>query len=746
MPRPKPRDVHSHLHQRAAAPRPNPRTPAAVLLIAILGGGCAGGGEKDGQHAGTAAMAARLQQLIEGTDPEQNTYASDLRAEHYLALVEEADEASRAELEPVLARELLRAGRTEEALALYEELAARTGAGGFRSMVALSLLRLAEQRNCLAHHNADSCLVPIRGGGIHVQPEPARRAAGLLEELLAEQPDQLGLRWLLALAHMTLGEYPEAAPPEWRIPPEVFASEAELARFPDRAGELGLAVLGLAGGCATEDFDGDGDVDVFCSSWRLGDPLHYLRNEGARGFVDASAETGLEGITGGLNLIHADYDGDGRPDLLLLRGAWLGFPPATAGGRHPNSLLRNEGSGRFRDVTDEAGVLSYHPTQTAVFTDVDVDGDLDLFLGNESYQAAVHPCELFLNDGRGSFKERAAEAGVDFTGMVKGVAAGDYDGDGLPDLYLSRLDGLNTLARNATPRDALPGRRVAFVDATAEAGVGPPGSSFPTWFFDYDNDGWLDLFVGGYGLSWSTSVAHVAADYLGLPVSAGRPRLYRNLGDGTFADVTGEQGLDRVLFAMGANFGDVDNDGWLDLYLGTGDPNLTSLMPNRMFRSDAGARFQDVTTAGGFGHVQKGHAISFADVDSDGDQDVYAVMGGAYPGDAYPNALFENPGNGNDWITLALEGTESNRSAIGAHVRVRVHPVRAGGEVRAIHRWVGTGGSFGSSTLQQEIGLGPGAERVEVDVRWPGRRAWESFGELAPNRRHRLREGEGVPR
>ena len=171
--------------------------------------------------------------------------------------------------------------------------------------------------------------------------------------------------------------------------------------------------------------------------------------------------------------------------------------------------------------------------------------------------------------------------------------------------------------------------------------------SFGAFFFDYDNDGWLDLFVAGCGgFEAKTMAADVAADYLGLPTTAERGRLYRNKGDGTFADVTKAAGLYRVVPAMGLNFGDLDNDGWLDIYLGTGNPDFGTLIPNRMFRNADGRSFQDVTTAGNFGHLQKGHAIAFGDVDNDGDQDVFEEMGGAFLADKAYSALYLESGRG----------------------------------------------------------------------------------------------------
>jgi hypothetical protein len=189
---------------------------------------------------------------------------------------------------------------------------------------------------------------------------------------------------------------------------------------------------------------------------------------------------------------------------------------------------------------------------------------------------------------------------------------------------------------------------------------------------------------------------------------------------------------------MGLNYGDLDNDGWLDFYAGTGNPGLDTLLPNRMFRNAGGRFFQDVTTSGGFGHIQKGHAISFADLDNDGDQDIHITMGGAYTGDVYRNALFRNPGHGNHWITLKLEGRRSNRAAIGARIRVTV--ATAEGE-RTIHKDVSTGASFGALPLRQEIGLGQATAIRKVEIHWPVTGETQVLTGLELDRFYKITEG-----
>jgi hypothetical protein len=158
-----------------------------------------------------------------------------------------------------------------------------------------------------------------------------------------------------------------------------------------------------------------------------------------------------------------------------------------------------------------------------------------------------------------------------------------------------------------------------------------------------------------------------------------------------------------------------------------------------MFRNDGGRRFQDVTTVGGFGHLQKGHAIAFGDLDNDGDQDVFAVLGGAVTGDVFQNALFENPGTPNRWLTIELHGTRSNRMGVGARIAVTV--ATPAGE-RTIRTTVGTGGSFGSTTLAQELGLGDATAIRQVEVWWPASWIRQRHADVEPDRWIRITEGE----
>ena len=173
--------------------------------------------------------------------------------------------------------------------------------------------------------------------------------------------------------------------------------------------------------------------------------------------------------------------------------------------------------------------------------------------------------------------------------------------------------------------------------------------------------------------------------------------------------------------------------------MGTGNPELSFLTPNRMFHNAGGKYFHEVSLSGGFGHVQKGHGISFGDLNNDGAQDIFESMGGIYDGDVAHDTLYENPGFGNHWVTLKLEGVQTNRAAIGARIEV---VVKENGNVRNIHRTVSTGGSFGSNPLRQEIGLGKATGIERVEIFWPVTGKTQVVTSLSTDNFYRIREGD----
>ena len=620
--------------------------------------------------------------------------------------------------------------------------------------LSVAYMRRGETQNCCPDQigmqsNPDSCILPLRDGGIHTQQEGSRQAITYLTEVLrnttVELPLHLEARWLLNIAYMTVGSYPDQVPKPYLLPTEAFQSAEEMPRFTNIAPHLGLDTFDLSGGAIIDDFNNDSYLDIVASTWDPAGQIRFFQNNRDGSFSEQTEQAGLLGLYGGLNLVQADYDNDDDVDILVLRGAWL-----EASGQHPNSLLRNNGNGTFTDVTFDAGLGKVHyPTQTASWGDYDNDGDLDLYVGNESTDAFNAPCQLFRNNGDGTFSDVAAQAGVQNFGFTKSVIWGDYNADRLPDLYVSNFKGANRLYRNSG--------NGTFTDVAAKLNIDLPMRSFPAWFWDFDNDGALDLYVSAY----SAGISHLAANALGIsigtpsaaagaesrttyhnrpdPSEGGLSHLYRGDGQGAFKEVAHQHNLVQPNAPMGSNFGDLDNDGYLDFYLGTGYPDYKNLMPSIMYRNRQGIDFVDVTYAGGFGHLQKGHAVVFADLDNDGDQDIFEQMGGAFPGDGYSNVLYENPGFGTHFLTIKLVGVDSNRSAIGARIHAKV---LENGEQRSIYKYVNSGGSFGANPLRQTIGLGK-AEKIEtLEIFWHTTGITQTFHDVPFNQFIQITEGE----
>jgi hypothetical protein len=459
--------------------------------------------------------------------------------------------------------------------------------------------------------------------------------------------------------------------------------------------------------------------------------MHYWLNNGDGSFTNAAESSGLSVFTGGLNMMQTDYNNDGYPDIYVLRGGWMG-----KFGRQPNSLLRNNGDNTFTDVTIESGMLSFMPSQTAAWNDFNKDGWLDVFVGNESNQPDLFPCEFYLNQKDGTFKNVAYAAGIDLLDFVKAVTSGDYDNDGWPDIFISTMNHRSYLFRNTGSTSG----EMKFEDVTERAGFASQRSkTFPTWFWDYDNDGWLDIFLCGYDFDKSLGY-YEAAEKLNLPLrEESKMKLFHNNGDGTFTNVAEQIGLASVANTMGSNFGDINNDGYLDFYLGTGNPDSKSIVPNRLYLNEGGKSFKDVSASARVGHLQKGHGVSFADLDYDGEQDIYIQVGGSFKGESNQNCFYLNPGQSdNNWISIKLKGVQSNQLAIGSRIKVTF---KEDGVERNVYRDINSGGSFGASPLVAHIGIGKATQIDRIEVLWPLNNLKQEFKNISPNQHIQIVEG-----
>ncbi|MFN0175338.1 MAG: FG-GAP-like repeat-containing protein [Saprospiraceae bacterium] len=663
---------------------------------------------------GHARMVAILDSIAHYADPMECYNLNSKKAAILKQEWENAAPQDKLTKQYNFAEQILKAGKNEAAIMEIQDLITQMQdqltpqTKPVHAMLALAYLRLGEQQNCINTHESESCVLPIQGNGVYKMTSGSESAIKIFERILKDFPDDVQSRWLLNLAYMTLGKWPQSVPKQHLIPESVFKSKGNI-RFKDVAIPLGLDVRGLSGGVCMEDFDNDGNIDLFVSSYGLRDQCRFFKNNGDGSFIERTKEANLTGIVSGLNTIHADYDNDGDRDILMLRGAWL------EGGTHPNSLLRNNGDGTFTDVTIEAGLLSFYPTQSADWADFDSDGWLDLYIANETQDPArPHPCEFFRNNGNGTFTNIASQLKMDFKGFFKAATWGDINNDQRPDLYISNFRGDNKLLVNrggTSPNDW------KFEDIANKSGAVGSGHSFPSFFFDYDNDGLDDLFCSHFSIDPNDpGPRSYVMELLGKQPQGDWICLYHNKGNETFANVNRQMGLNTITYGMGNSFGDLDNDGWPDIYLGTGKPDLSTLVPNRIFHNVNGQRFEDISM-NGFGQIQKGHGVAFGDPDNDGDQDIYVVVGGAFEGDISNNILLENPGNENHWITIFCEGKTCNRDAIGA--KIKVTTLQKNGSKRAIWTTVGTGGSFGASSLRQEMGLGQAAKIESIEVSWP---------------------------
>jgi tetratricopeptide (TPR) repeat protein len=496
--------------------------------------------------------------------------------------------------------------------------------------------------------------------------------------------------------------------------------------FEDVAPRLRIDKRDGVGPSAWGDYDRDGDFDLFVTG---ADSYGILYRNDGEIFSDVSQEAKLFHVHSGFSATFADYNADGWPDLHIGRDGWSG--PMR------NSLYRNNGDGTFTEVTEHAGVGNPGSSFVCTWSDFDRDGDVDLMVAN-GITGGGDTNTLYRNNGDGTFTDVTERAGLAEPAGTKtiGLAFGDYDLDGWPDLFVSGFGTTNRLYRNNGD-----GTFVEVASQVGVAGADDISLGYVAFFMDFDNDSDLDILRTSLA-PWNHVLAGLSNRFDSLPavhrpeMLQHCPKLYRNNGDGTFTEIGEQAGFVYPIGIMGAGVADLDNDGYLDVYFGTGDPGIERMEPDRFWRNNGDQTFTDVTFPAGLGNVGKGHGVTFMDIDGDGDLEIYAPEGGFVHGDAWPNALYLNrQKSDNHWLHVDLEGRESNRDALDTKLIVRA------GELRYL-REVHNGEGFGSSnTPTVELGLGRMQRIDRLEVRWPSGRV-QIFDDLPIDSRIFLREGE----
>jgi len=539
---------------------------------------------------------------------------------------------------------------------------------------------------------------------------------------------------------------------------QIPAAKTPLPKFEDVAKQVGLTVAhisspekryiveSMSGGVGLIDCDNDGKLDIVTVNgstidrFKLGgDPMItlYHQDDGFK-FTDITKSAGLSRKGWGMGVAVADYDNDGLPDIYVT-------------GYNGNALYHNLGGCKFEDVTDKAGVAGGGFSTGAAWGDYDRDGLVDLFVSryvhfdvnklpdfgknekNCSFKGIPVQCGpwgmlgesdlLFHNRGDGTFEEVSKKAGVDDANKYYGLGViwGDYDNDGWPDLYVANDSGPNYLYRNKHDGTF---EEVGMLSGAAVSDDGSERGNMGVDWGDYLHEGRLSMFV---------------TTFTEQPDS-----LYRNLGQQGFAEVSYAARLAKPTYlpvGWGTGFFDMDNDGWLDLFIANGHvyPQM-DLVPGAppyrepilLFRNNRDGTFEDVSSVLATIPNASRRGAAFGDLNNDGNVDI-VVMGTGEP----PTLLLNQGANKNHRAMFKLIGTKSNKMAIGARMTVKAGKLTQLSEVR------GGGSYLSQNDPRLHFGLGTETKMDEIEIKWPSGKV-EVLHDVPADFIYTITEGAGI--
>lgn len=469
----------------------------------------------------------------------------------------------------------------------------------------------------------------------------------------------------------------------------------------------------MGGGAAFFDFDNDGDLDLYMTGGLRRDVLY--RNDGDI-FTEVGEQAGLAdtGFPQTMGVITGDIDNDGFRDIFV-----------TTKDDSPNLLFKNKGDGTFVNISTTAGNVDTAWSTSASFGDFNLDGLLDIYVVNYikeqklirnndgdviGFDHECYPNFLYINDGGGTFSEMAAELGIAQRGCGLATVFTDYDNDSDSDIYIANDFGAyispNVLFRNDGPDNSSGWK---FTNVSSNSGMNAAIFGMGIAMGDYDQNGTFDYYVSNLG----------------------RNVLYKNLGDGTFLDVTDEAGVANtnvgtlLSTSWGTAFLDYNNDTYPDLFVCNGYIPAADFLspsssdPNKLYKNNGNGTFTDVSSLMGIDNTDIGRGFACGDYDNDGDLDILVMVIAKDPTNknvsrAHALLYRNNLNNGNHWLKLKLQGTASNRDGFGAHVQIKIDN----------HSWIreldGGSSHLSHNSSIAHFGLGQYTHIDSVVVIWPG--------------------------